>query len=85
MLCELHTLRYSIFYMMTLGFSCISQFSAPQFFANACHKRHYITWKTDKEGCLNFLCLSNSSRNTAKSIRIYVRQQGKMQLRKAFL
>lgn len=50
MLCELYTFRHSIFYMMLLGFSCISQFYAPKFLANASHKRHYMTWKIDKEG-----------------------------------
>lgn len=50
MLCELYTFRHSIFYMMLLGFSCISQLYAPKFLTSASHKRHYITWKTGKEG-----------------------------------
>lgn len=49
MLCELYTFRHSIFYMMLLGFSCISQFSAPQFLANASHKRHISQGKQAKK------------------------------------
>lgn len=81
MLCELYTFRHSIFYMMLLGFSCISQFYAPKFLASASHKRHYITWKTGKEGWRIF----SFQPGALLKRQNYVRQKGKMQPKKASL